>query len=114
VTYKLNGVFSAIADPNRRLMLDYLAMGDRTAGEIAERFAISRPAVAKHLRILETNNLIVIDDVGRKRVHRLNAAPLTEVRDWINSYGRFWDDRLASLKSLIENGTPGNKGTGHE
>jgi DNA-binding transcriptional ArsR family regulator len=102
VTYRLQGIFSVIADPHRRDMLDFLAMGDRTAGEIAEKFSISRPAVANHIRILEENNLVTIAKKGRTRVHKLNAKPLMEVRDWIESYGRFWDDKLHGLKTLVE------------
>jgi len=102
VTYRLQGIFSVIADPKRRAMLDFLALGDRTAGEIAEEFEISRPAVVNHIRILEKNNLVFVSKVGRTRVHKLNAKPLLEVRDWIDSYGQFWDDKLGNLKSLVE------------
>ncbi|MEP3279152.1 MAG: metalloregulator ArsR/SmtB family transcription factor [Stappiaceae bacterium] len=102
MTYRLQDIFTVIADPRRRAMLDFLALGDRTAGEIVEKFEISRPAVVKHIRILEENDLVQVAKVGRTRVHRLNAKPLMEVRDWINAYGRFWDDSLGTLKSLVE------------
>ncbi len=102
MTYRLQGVFTAIADENRRRILDFLAASDLTAGEIAERFAISRPAVVKHLRVLEANDLIVVTTRGRERVHRLNPEPLATVRDWLAGYDRFWADRLATLKALVE------------
>ena len=83
-------------------MLDFLAAGNKTAGEIANRFEISRPAVARHLRILEKNDLIVITQKSRSRVHRLNAEPLLTVFNWLKSYERFWDDNLMRLKQLVE------------
>jgi len=102
LTYRMQGIFNVIADPKRRAMLDYLAQGDRTAGELADKFEISRPAVVNHIKILEENDLVRIAKVGRTRVHRLNAKPLIEVRDWIDSYGRFWGDKLDDLKHLVE------------
>ena len=102
MTYRLQGVFSAIADPHRRAMLDHLAASDLTAGELAARFPISRPAVARHLRILEDNDLIRIERRGRERVHRLNPEPLMTVRDWLITYEVFWTDRLRRLKALVE------------
>lgn len=102
MTYRLQGVFGAIADPHRRAMLDHLAVADLTAGELAARFPISRPAVAKHLRILEDNDLIRIERRGRERVHRLNPEPLMTVRDWLITYEVFWSDRLGRLKALVE------------
>ena len=114
MTYRLQGVFSAIADPSRRQILDYLAATELTAGEIAERFPISRPAIAKHLKVLETNGLVVVTRRGRERVHRLNPEPLATVRDWVTRYDRFWTDRLADLKRLVEADTddPDNTGGG--
>ena len=102
MTYRLEGVFTAIADPSRRRMLDYLAETDMTAGELAERFAMSRPAVANHLRILEANGLVTVTPRGRERIHRLTPTPLLEIRDWLARYDRFWDDRLGVLKGLVE------------
>jgi DNA-binding transcriptional ArsR family regulator len=102
MTYRLQGVFTAIADPHRRQMLDYLAASDLTAGELAEKFPISRPAVVNHLKILEANNLVVVIKNGRHRVHRLNPEPLMTIRDWISKYDRFWTERLEAFKALVE------------
>lgn len=102
MTYRLQNIYSVIADDRRRALIDCLAQGEQTAGELASRFDISRPAVAKHLRILEENGLVTITNVGRTRVHRLNAAPLREVYDWVRKYGRFWDQRLENLKQTVE------------
>ena len=102
MTYRLQDVFTAIADPQRRRMLDFLAAEDMTAGSLAERFAISRPAVARHLRVLEGCDLIRISKRGRHRLHRLNPEPLLAVRDWLATYERFWDAKLGALKTLVE------------
>lgn len=102
MTYRLQGIFGAIADPHRRQILDYLMASDLTAGELADKFDISRPAVAKHLRVLEDNDLIRITRRGRERVHRLNPEPLMTVRDWLGRYERFWDANLGRLKALVE------------
>lgn len=75
---------------------------DCTASEIARQFPISRPAVAKHLRVLERSDLIRIARRGRERVHRLNPEPLLAVRDWLAAYRRFWTDSLNRLKLLVE------------
>lgn len=112
MTYRLQGVFSAIADPHRRAMLDHLAASDLTAGELAARFPISRPAVAKHLRILEDNDLIRIERRGRERVHRLNPEPLMTVRDWLITYEVFWTERLNRLKALVEANSEAGKPQG--
>ena len=102
MTYRLEGIFGAIADPHRRAILDMLMRDERTAGEIARHFPISRPAVAKHLRVLERSDLIRITRRGRERVHRLNPEPLLAVRDWLTAYERFWTDSLNRLKLLVE------------
>lgn len=90
MTCRLEGIFGAIADPHRRAILDLLVHEDCTAGEIARQFPISRPAVAKHLRVLERSDLIRITRRGRERVHRLNPEPLLAVRDWLAAHERFW------------------------
>lgn len=102
MTYRLQGVFSAIADPYRRQMLDYLAEAELSAGELADKFEISRPAVARHLRVLEECGLVVIRSDGRHRLHTLNPGPLIEVSDWLAPYERFWDRKLGTLKGLVE------------
>lgn len=102
MTYRLHTIYSVIADDRRRALLDSLAAGDKTAGELAAAFDISRPAIAKHLRILEQSGLVTITNVGRTRVHRLNAEPLREVHDWLQRYGPFWESRLDNLKHVVE------------
>jgi DNA-binding transcriptional ArsR family regulator len=102
VTYRLQGVFTAIADPHRRAMLDHLAAGEMSAGELAAKFDISRPAVANHLAVLERNQLIRITRRGRERIHSLNPQGLLQVRDWLARYEAFWDRKLETLKAMVE------------
>lgn len=102
MTYRLQDVFTAIADPNRRKILEYLARNEMQVNSIAERFDISRTAVSKHLKILHRSNLVEVQQEGRNRIYRLNARPLTEVQDWVAQYEKFWDVRLKGLKKQIE------------
>jgi DNA-binding transcriptional ArsR family regulator len=95
-------VFAAIADPTRRGILQRLAAGEMAAGDIAEAFPISRPAVSRHLRILRQAALVREERRGRHRVYRLNAQPLREVERWLEQYRTFWEKNLASLKRHVE------------
>lgn len=96
-------VFRALADPTRRDILCLLGQGEMTVGEVADHFEMSRPAVAKHLRVLGEGGLVVSERRGRKRINRLDPRPLNEVRRWLDFFDRFWDQRLANLKREIEN-----------
>jgi DNA-binding transcriptional ArsR family regulator len=98
MTYKINDIFTAIADPNRRRILGLLAEHAMSVNTIVHYFSMSRPAVSKHLKVLYMNNLVSIRRVGRERIYELNAEPLREVRNWIAQYEQFWDDRLQRLK----------------
>ena len=95
-------VFAAIADSTRRAILQRLAIGELAAGEIAEAFPISRPAVSKHLKILREAALVQEERRGRHRVYRLNAQPLRHVDRWLEQYRVFWKKNLASLKRHVE------------
>ncbi len=97
-------MLQALADPTRRRILDLLAEGDLAAGEIAAHFpAISRPAVSQHLAVLREAGLVRERREGRRRIYQLEPEPLRELWEgWLARYQRFWDDRLASLKRLVE------------
>lgn len=112
MTYRLDGVFTAIADSHRRQILDYLLKEELTAGELAERFSISRPAIANHLKVLEDNHLIKIRKVGRHRIHSISPEPLKDVWDWVKAYDAFWGKRLQTLKHLVE-ASPNNSDEDH-
>ncbi len=95
-------VFRAVADPTRRAILDMLLEGERTVGEIAERFAVSRPAVSKHLRILRGARLVRARREGRHRLCTLDPEPLRAVDAWLDGYRREWRSRLTRLKQYAE------------
>lgn len=95
-------VFHAIAEPNRRRLLDMLADGELAAQELANRFDISFAAVSQHLKILHDAGLVTRRAEGRKRIYTLTARPLREVDDWTATYRRFWQDRLKRLRSYLD------------
>ncbi|PYX89571.1 MAG: transcriptional regulator [Acidobacteria bacterium] len=102
VTYSTARVFQAVADPTRRALLDLLRSGSRHAGEIAEAFPVSRPAISRHLRRLHRAQLVQEHREGRYRVYQLNPEPLRAVDSWLDHYRTFWKMNLSSLKSFVE------------
>lgn len=93
-------VFTVLADPTRRAVLDLLADGERTAGDLAQAApALTQPAVSRHLRVLRDAGLVRVRVDGQRRVYRLDPAPLTEVDAWVDRYRHHWTaalDRLAA------------------
>jgi DNA-binding transcriptional ArsR family regulator len=102
MTYRVGDVFTAIADPSRRAILGLLAGAELPVKAIAERFAVTRPAVAKHLAVLERAGLVQARRSGRLRLYRLDAKPLRDVQDWLALYEPFWAARLRGLKARVE------------
>lgn len=98
--------FRALADPTRRGILAILREGEATVGEVAMRFDMTRPAVAKHLRVLEEGRLIEVIPRGRERINRLRPDGLGPVIDWLADLDAAWNDRLDALKSAIERNSP--------
>lgn len=94
--------FQALADPTRRAVLDLLRRGSQPAGQIAEAFPISRPAISKHLRLLRRAHLVREHREGRNRIYQLNPEPLRAVDSWIEQYRHFWAASLTSLKAFVE------------
>ena len=99
---ELDTVFAAMADPTRRAIIEALSAGDETAGSLAARFPISRPAVARHIRVLRDSGIVVVRPRGRERVNSLNPRVLGPAMEWIEHMSRFWDDRLAKLRQAVE------------
>ncbi|CAN5811354.1 metalloregulator ArsR/SmtB family transcription factor [soil metagenome] len=99
----LDSVFSALSDPTRRGILELLARAESRVTELARPFAMSLPAVSKHLRILEKAGLIRRQKDGR--VHRvsLEAQPMQEASAWIAEYQKFWEGQFDSLAQFLEN-----------
>lgn len=100
--YKIDDVFSALADFNRRQILLMLCKSEMTVNNISENFKISRPAISKHLKVLLKTNLVVSKQNGRERLYKINVEPLNEVRNWLHFYDKFWDEKLNLLKNYME------------
>jgi DNA-binding transcriptional ArsR family regulator len=94
--------FQALADPTRRAVLDLLRRGSQPAGQIANAFPISRPAISRHLRLLRRAHLVQEQRQGRNRVYHLNPEPLRAVDSWIAQYRTFWTAGLTNLKTYVE------------
>lgn len=90
---------TAIADPIRRRVLELVRDQELPAGELAAQFAVSRPAVSRHLRVLREAGLLAERRRGRQRLYRANPEPLAELRGWLDDY---WAGRLRSLQTLAE------------
>jgi DNA-binding transcriptional ArsR family regulator len=94
--------FQALSDPTRRAVLDLLRRGSQPAGQIADAFPVSRPAISKHLRLLRRAHLVREHREGRNRVYELNPEPLRAVDSWIEQYRVFWTASLNNLKAFVE------------
>jgi DNA-binding transcriptional ArsR family regulator len=95
-------VFQAIADPNRRAIINMLAHEKLNLNSVAEHFDISRPAISKHIKILTECGLIEIKQLGRERYCEARLEKLTEVSDWVEQYKRFWNKKLDALESYLD------------
>lgn len=110
VNKHLDDLFSAMAHPTRRDILDRLRSGDRAISELAEPYDMTLPAVSKHIRVLEDAGLIRIRREGRVRVCRLEAEPLLGCREWIARFAAFWRVELDQLERYLADGGTGSSG----
>jgi DNA-binding transcriptional ArsR family regulator len=106
-------VFEALADPTRRRIMELLAAGERSAGDLAAEFAISRPGVSRHLRVLRESGLVRSRGQGQRRLYSVDPAPLAEVQAWLTRYQQFWAQRLDALDTEVRRGRRG-AGSGGE
>jgi DNA-binding transcriptional ArsR family regulator len=97
----LSTTFAALADPTRRAILSRLAEGEVSVTELAAPFAMSLPAISKHLKVLERAGLIARSRAAQRRPCRLEAARLKDVADWVERYRRFWDQSLDRLEAYL-------------
>ncbi|KEO84552.1 ArsR/SmtB family transcription factor [Tumebacillus flagellatus] len=95
-------VFQAIADPTRRTLLKLLGKQEMSVAQMTGHFSISRTAVNKHLHILSDAGLVSHHKVGRETRYQLQPDNLRELKDWLNYFEQFWDNKLAMLKFLVE------------
>ena len=102
----LDDTFAALADPTRRAILARLARGEAPVGELAKPFAISLPAVSRHLRVLEEAKLIERRVDAQWRVCRLRPQPLRAAADWFDDYRRFWEESFDRLAEVLETPKP--------
>jgi DNA-binding transcriptional ArsR family regulator len=100
-TDRLSLVFGALADPTRRAILTRLAEGEATVAELAAPFAMSQPAISKHLKVLEQAGLVSRTRRATARLSHLEAGPLREVTTWLARYQRFWDESHERLDELL-------------
>lgn len=98
---RLDATFLALADPTRRAILARLALGDASVTELAEPFAISQPAVSKHLKILERASLISVGQDAQRRPRRLEGKPLAEANAWLEQYRTIWEANFERLDGLL-------------
>jgi DNA-binding transcriptional ArsR family regulator len=98
----LSVTFAALADPTRRAILARLTAGECSVTELAEPFAMSMPAISKHLRVLERAGLVARGRQAQWRPCRIKAAPLKEVAEWAESYRHIWEQRLDRLEAYLQ------------
>jgi DNA-binding transcriptional ArsR family regulator len=98
----LDATFAALADPTRRAILARLALGEASVTELAEPFAMSQPAISKHLKVLEKAGLISRGRDAQKRPCRIEAKPLGQATEWLEKYRKIWEAQFARLDDLLE------------
>jgi DNA-binding transcriptional ArsR family regulator len=101
-TQHLDSTFAALADPTRRAILARLALGDASVMELAEPFAMTQPAISKHLKVLERAGLISRGREAQRRPCRLVAGPLGEATGWLEKYRQFWEGSFERLDTLLD------------
>jgi len=98
---RLDATFAALADPTRRAILARLAAGEASVTELAAPFAMSQPAVSKHLKVLERAGLVSRGRDAQRRPRRLEAEPLAEATEWLEEYRELWEGRFRELDALL-------------
>ncbi len=99
---RLDATFAALADPTRRAILARLASGEASVLELAEPFAMSQPAISKHLKVLERAGLISRGRAAQRRPRRLEAKPFAEATEWLEKYRRLWAANFQRLDALLD------------
>ena len=95
-------VFEALADPTRRRLVELLAEDERSAGELAGHFRVSRPAISKHLRVLREAGLVHVRGDAQRRIYRLEPQALGRAEGWLARHRQFWQERLDALEAQLE------------
>lgn len=100
----MEAVLRAMADESRRTLLESLADGPATAGELAELLPIARPGVSRHLRVLREAGLVEVRQEAQRRIYALRPAALSDVDEWLDRYRRLWEQRLDALHTEVARG----------
>ena len=98
---RLDATFAALADPTRRAILARLATGEASVMELARPFAMSQPAISKHIKVLEHAGLVSRGRDSQRRPCRIEGEPFADVSGWLENYRRFWEERFQSLDALL-------------
>ncbi|MBN9296006.1 MAG: winged helix-turn-helix transcriptional regulator [Filimonas sp.] len=101
MTQQMLDAFQVIADPSRRYMLQLLSKDSMTINALAENFDMSRPAVSKHVKLMQAAGFISISDIGRERYCTLRQDGFKELQQWINYFDKFWINKLTKLESIL-------------
>jgi len=99
---RLDATFAALADPTRRAILARLASGEASVTELTRPFAMSQPAISRHLKVLERAGLISRGREAQRRPCRIEARPLAEANEWLEGYRRFWEGSFERLDALLD------------
>ena len=99
---QLDATFAALADPTRRAILARLASGDASVAELTKPFAMSQPAISKHLKVLERAGLVSRGRDAQRRPRRLEAKPLADATAWLERYREYWEENYQRLDALLE------------
>jgi DNA-binding transcriptional ArsR family regulator len=94
--------FNAVAEPQRRQILDLLAEGELPVNDLVALLGLAQPQVSKHLRVLREVGLVDVRDQGRERLYRLNGRPLKPIHDWVSNYRQEWEERFQALDKVLD------------
>ena len=100
----MQSAFDIIAEPNRRAILDLLAVSEQSVGEIERQLGMTQPTVSKHLRVLREAGLVEVRQEAQRRVYSLRLEPLAEVDEWLDRYRALWEQRLDALHTEVARG----------
>lgn len=100
----MDEALQALSDGSRRKLLEVLAEGEATAGELAAQLPIARPGVSRHLRVLREAGLVAVRPEAQRRLYSLQVEPLAEVDRWLERYRQFWEPRLQALDTEVRRG----------
>ncbi len=107
-------VFQAIADPNRRAIIELLGHSQLTPNAVAAHFDVSRPAISKHIKILAECGLVIVTQRGRERYYEANYKALGEVSKWVDQYRNFWENKLDALGNFLASEAKVHKSKPHK